>query len=277
MISLIICSRKSDISNSLKENIERTIGTDYELIVIDNSTNKYSIFSAYNEGVRRSKGDILCFMHEDILYHTNNWGISVYKYFGEDKKLGLLGVSGGCYLPKIPCYWHISPFLVYKDHTESINSYQKKSIFEVAACDGLWFCISKNLFDHIDFDEDLYFGFHYYDMDICMQVLFAQYKVCVCDFDIEHHADCRIDDSFYKNQQLFFDKWNTYLPIYRGINESDLVLSHIENLLVHNYSNDLLIDKLMTEKQTIQNSLAYRIGKKILFPFSFVRNYIVRR
>ncbi len=69
MISLIICSRKSDISNSLKENIERTIGTDYELIVIDNSTNKYSIFSAYNEGVRRSKGDILCFMHEDILYH----------------------------------------------------------------------------------------------------------------------------------------------------------------------------------------------------------------
>ena len=46
MISCIICSRKSDISAELKQNIQDTIGTDYELVIIDNSHSQYSIFSA---------------------------------------------------------------------------------------------------------------------------------------------------------------------------------------------------------------------------------------
>ena len=70
MISIIICSRKPDISDVLKQNIKETIGTDYELIVIDNSHNKYSIFSAYNEGLTLASGDVLCYMHEDLFFHT---------------------------------------------------------------------------------------------------------------------------------------------------------------------------------------------------------------
>ena len=77
MLSLIICSRTPRISEELEKNIAETIGCEYELVVIDNSKNKYSIFSAYNEGVRRSKGDVLCFMHDDILYKTNGWGTKV--------------------------------------------------------------------------------------------------------------------------------------------------------------------------------------------------------
>ena len=62
MISIIICSRKANVPKELKENIASTIGCEYELCVIDNSRNEYNIFSAYNEGIRRAKGDILCFM-----------------------------------------------------------------------------------------------------------------------------------------------------------------------------------------------------------------------
>lgn len=74
MISCIICSRTSTISNELMQNISSTIGCEYEIITIDNSTNKHNIFQAYNEGIRRAKGEYLCFMHDDILYHTENWG-----------------------------------------------------------------------------------------------------------------------------------------------------------------------------------------------------------
>lgn len=52
MLSLIICSRTPRISEELERNIAETIGCEYELVVIDNSKNKYSIFSAYNQGVR---------------------------------------------------------------------------------------------------------------------------------------------------------------------------------------------------------------------------------
>ena len=60
MISIIICSRTPDISRELKQNIATKIGCDYELVVIDNSSNGHSIFSAYNEGVEKAKGELLC-------------------------------------------------------------------------------------------------------------------------------------------------------------------------------------------------------------------------
>ena len=68
MISIIICCRIQTINKDLSENIKNTVGCDYELIVIDNSQNSYSIFEAYNLGIERSNGDYLCFIHDDILY-----------------------------------------------------------------------------------------------------------------------------------------------------------------------------------------------------------------
>ena len=95
MISCIICSRQPDISAELKENIVSTIGCEYELVVVDNSKNEYSIFSAYNEGVRRAKGDILCFMHEDILFYNKGWGFSIISHCKKYSDVGVLGVYGG--------------------------------------------------------------------------------------------------------------------------------------------------------------------------------------
>jgi len=81
MISIIICSRTTSISDELIQNINQTIGIPFELVIIDNSNNFYSIFSAYNEGVKRSKYEVLCFMHDDIIFKTNDWGISVMHRF----------------------------------------------------------------------------------------------------------------------------------------------------------------------------------------------------
>ncbi len=43
MISIIICSRGEKISTLLEQNIQNTIGTQFEIILIDNSENKYFI------------------------------------------------------------------------------------------------------------------------------------------------------------------------------------------------------------------------------------------
>ena len=134
MISIVICSRTPDISNDLRENIRRTIGSDFELLIIDNSSNRFSIFSAYNEGVRRAKGSIICFMHDDIMYKSSNWGKTVESFFASDDKLGLLGIQACCFLPNAPVYWCNSPFLVYKEG--KYNSFEHDSIIEAVAVDG---------------------------------------------------------------------------------------------------------------------------------------------
>lgn len=89
--------------SALKDNVDSTIGTEviYEIIAIDNSDNKYSIFEAYNIGIKRSKGDFLCFAHENIKFHTNNWGINLLNHFNHDNSLGMIGVAGGSMLPRV--------------------------------------------------------------------------------------------------------------------------------------------------------------------------------
>ena len=48
MISIIVCSKFPTLSKELLDNISQTVGTDYEIVSIDNSQAKYSIFEAYN-------------------------------------------------------------------------------------------------------------------------------------------------------------------------------------------------------------------------------------
>jgi hypothetical protein len=55
MISIVICSRNSSLLKSVSNSIGNTIGLDYERVIIDNADNRYTILSAYIEGVRRSK------------------------------------------------------------------------------------------------------------------------------------------------------------------------------------------------------------------------------
>ena len=76
MISIIICNRVTEVDESILINIKECVGdVVYEVISIDNSKNGYDIFQAYNIGVRKAQYPIICFMHDDILFHSYNWGI----------------------------------------------------------------------------------------------------------------------------------------------------------------------------------------------------------
>ncbi len=275
MISVVICSRHSDIPQNLKENIQNTIAVEYELIVIDNSSNKHSIFSAYNEGVRRAKYPYLCFAHEDILFRTENWGWNIIKHF-EDTTIGLIGMAGTHFLPKVPTYWTSSPFISEHNLTNDkgqiiecfkLDFFKGTNILDVVACDGFCLFVQKELFDTdlVKFDDKNYSGFHYYDMDICMQVLSNKLRVCICsDVLIEHFwSDSyskRSLDSFYKSQNIFFDKWKDHFPISRGLYEvPGYVLDRLNG--VFSDANDA---------KNVRKSKAYRLGKFILSPFKYL-------
>ncbi|RZL34369.1 MAG: glycosyltransferase, partial [Pedobacter sp.] len=104
LISIIICSRTTTISDKQKNNIAATVGFEHEIIAIDNSKNELSIFEAYNIGILKSKGDIFCFMHDDIFFHTQDWGKNVYHHFSNDQ-VGAIGVAGSPYATKMPGSW----------------------------------------------------------------------------------------------------------------------------------------------------------------------------
>lgn len=267
MISCIICSRKKDISTELKENIEKTIGCDYEIIIIDNSKNQYSIFSAYNEGIRRSKGDVLCFMHEDLIFHTNRWGVNVLNTF-KDNEIGILGLIGSQFLPNLMASWWLCSAIkgvILQGEVNNDGKYFKALSgvkidvpTDVVVVDGLWFCMTKDLCRSLNFDEQTYSSFHCYDIDICMQtLLYGKRVVVIPDVLVEHKSSGNANQVYYDELQIFYKKWSDKLPIWRGINIDMNNAIWISKIL----QNFQIIER---RNNNLKKSKSYRIGRFIL-------------
>jgi hypothetical protein len=262
MISIIICSTHSAISDVLKKNIQETIGLEYELIVLDNSGNAYSIFSAYNEGIAKSHYDNLCFIHEDILFHTRSWGEIVCKQL-KDPACGILGICGGPLLPKVPSTWSfyekINYFLQsHKKHAapvlHSSENYNENGFRQVVTVDGVFFCARKSLFDLIRFDEIHFDGFHAYDMDICLQAHFLGFKNRVINkVLIEHFSKGQYNKNWVMNSIQVCEKWRNRLPV-SLIDVSEKVImdrefsfmtrTFLKRMVRANYSNSEIIQIL---------------------------------
>lgn len=230
MISIIICNRGEKVNQELEDNIKKTIGNiDYEIICINNEKGQYNIFQAYNLGVSLAKYLCLCFVHDDVRFHTLNWGNKVVNHF-LDPKVGMIGVAGPTYLSKVPGIWWginstTNPTFSTRQlnidtnrlnrkeqHTTNNNPFKEK-VSEVVALDGLFFCIRKDLFDIIKFDEK-YGGFHFYDIDISLQVFRSNYKLlCVYDILVEHISVSNLSVDWIKSSRTFYNKWGGMLPV----------------------------------------------------------------
>ena len=277
MFSIVICSRSSDISAEAKRNLAETIGSEFELIVIDNSANCYSIFQAYNQGVRHSKGDIVCFMHDDVLFKTDHWGETIERHFHEDGQIGLIGFAGTHFLPDTPMYWYSSPFVSQRNLNNDQGMVEEhfheewfggKHLVEVVAVDGFCFFVKKSLFDRIAYDETTFKGFHLYDMDIAMQVIQAGFKVSVCNDVLTEHSWSESKqysklggDLFEYNLELFAQKWHDNLPLHRGLDLPSEAFERVNSLY-----------RQLFEARKVRKSKAYRLGKALLSPFKWLKS-----
>ncbi|MEZ7866815.1 MAG: glycosyltransferase [Paludibacteraceae bacterium] len=223
MISIIICSRHPDISASLRENIKETIGVEYEIIAVDNSNNDYSIFSAYNKGFSQSQFPCLCFLHEDVLFRTKDWGINLVNHLA-DKKVGIIGVAGGKMMTKIPASWAVGGrcihIIQHQNNKKSAPTAVKEPLdftgnrLPVVLLDGVFLSMRKDLFDVVKFDET-FAGFHGYDFDISAQAAIAGFSnYVVYDILLEHFSEGNRDASYYNNLTNIHKKWENKLPLF---------------------------------------------------------------
>ena len=195
-------------------------------------------------------------------------------------KVGIIGVIGGYYIGKFSTDWYSSRIT----RGEIIQGYYKKNLYQkkhfnvnkynygpyVAAIDGLWMCIPKNLFTNhkIQWDSNTFHGFHLYDLDICMQVNSLGYKIQIADdILIEHQSSGNPNKTFYDNCVLFHKKWNRILPFTSTlqINSED-----IEKYELTILSNLCTFMHLYKEQQRILNQPLHKLVSKIT---SFVNKW----
>lgn len=223
MISLITCSTRKDIPDVLKENIKNSIGVPYELVIIDNSKNEYSIFEAYNLGVEKAKYSILCFIHEDIMFRSSNWGYLLCRAIGTDSSIGVIGAIGSTMVFQNPFGWWDGPAVGHiidskKRKHIAANFYPcsdlEPILSDAVTCDGLFLAMPKNIFDKVKFDTKTFTGFHCYDMDTCLQAFTLGYRVVVLEnMVIEHFSSGNLNQALVDSYHLLYEKWKNQLPI----------------------------------------------------------------
>ena len=241
MISIIICSKQPVLDERLSENIRNTIGTDYEVVLIDNSKGQYNIFQAYNRGVELAKGEYLCFMHEDVFFYSRNWGPIVEKHL-KNEDIGALGVAGGFVVLNHQDwrFYHLGNsyvrqgYYTIEEHphyyvTRIPNWANRWPLCQIAVVDGVWMCMRKELFKEIRFDDQTFHSFHMYDTDICFQIHHIGKGVYLTtDVLLEHFSEGCFTDEYLEGLQAFLHKWKDSLPLIRGIVPSPEELEEAE-------------------------------------------------
>jgi hypothetical protein len=228
MISIIICSADAKDLLIVTKNIDETVGVPYEIIAVDNSDGKRGICEIYNEGARKAKNEILCFMHEDIAFKTPDWGVKVVELFSENTKLGLIGVAGGGYKSVVPSSWYNADLEMngefyccliqgfkYAGRPDLYDYRNPKNekLSRVACIDGCWMSTTKSIALKYPFDEKLLKNFHGYDLDFSLSVN-QEYQVAVTyEILLKHFSDGNFGQTWMKDTLKLHKKWSWILPV----------------------------------------------------------------
>lgn len=232
MISIIICSRTKTISFDLSENIKNTVGCEYELIVIDNSANYYSIFEAYNLGIERSTSSVLCFIHDDIFIHTRGWGLILQSIFSENKKIGLVGVAGTKIKTKMPSAWwdcseedkvvNIIQHFAEREKEHWHFGFGKESIAAAVVIDGVFMAMRKD--KRIRFYTEMN-GFHNYDLNISFEYKKHGYDIVVTNtILLDHFSSGVMEENWIRATYKIHQLYKKELPLF--VNGNSVTKNH---------------------------------------------------
>lgn len=275
MISIIICSRANTISDRLLHNIQETISVEYELIVIDNSENKYSIFEAYNIGLNKSKNEIICFIHDDINLITKDWGKVLIDIFTKNTNIGLIGIAGAKSKTKMPSAWwdcpqenlciNIIQHFSYKEKEHWFRGFEETSLKEVVAVDGVFMAARK--VSTILFNTQLT-GFHNYDLNLSFEYLKKGYKVFVTkDILLEHFSIGVLNESWYRSTLDFHKVYENFLPL----NKSAII-----SLKKQEFNNGAKFSLKLLEFQIIKPAVYIWLKLILLKPISRYHFYFLK-
>lgn len=228
MISIIICSRDVNLKPVLIENIQQTIGYEYELIVIDNSENKYSIFEAYNLGIEKSLGSFLCFVHDDVQFHTQNWGCILESIFDSDKNIGLIGLAGAKVKTRMPSAWfNCDNNVSVYNLIQHVSKHNKEDWFfgfvkqreELVVIDGFFMVMKKEC--QVYFNTSLK-GFHNYDLNLSFEVFNKGYRIIgTNEIVVEHYSLGNVNKDWVKSTYQIHKLYNKLLPLSLEINKNN--------------------------------------------------------
>jgi hypothetical protein len=221
MISVVTCY-KSRTSIALQErNIAKTIGADYEYLALDGSAPATNFAAAYNDAAQRARGGLIVFIEHDCFIMNELWGASLSAKFAADPGLGIAGVAGTQYLYADKFSWtaagkpYIKGRIVYHlendDFFASVYSTEKNDC-PVVACDGCFMAVRKELFTRLRFDEKIFTGRYFHDLDFCLQARPRSRVIVTGEVTVKRRLQPSFDEQWRAAGEAFLRKNRDVLP-----------------------------------------------------------------
>lgn len=161
------------------ENLSIPEGFSIETICMRNAN---SMTSAYNKMMKKTDAKYKVYLHQDTFIKNKNFIYDVVKIFESDKSIGMIGMAGTKKLPINGVWWQSGVNQVtqlcdnYDGIMKNISIYETKEMYElVEVIDGL---IMITQYD-IKWREDLFDGWHFYDISQSMQFNRNKYKIVI--------------------------------------------------------------------------------------------------
>lgn len=218
MLSIIISSYQPKYFSALEKNIAETIGVPYEIIKIDNP-GIMGICEAYNKGANKATYNYLLFLHEDVLFHTKNWGKNLQKHL-QNKETGIIGLAGSFYVPETPSGWHVGDskynfMYILQNNKQKNNPHLLDTIAnkkqKVFAIDGVFLAMRKEVYQQFFFDKNLK-GFHAYDTDISLRIAKNFENYIIPDILLEHFSEGSADRDWFEANIIVRKKIGSEFP-----------------------------------------------------------------
>ena len=281
MLSILICSSKPGLLEQVKDNINTTVGVEYELLFIDNREFNKGICSVYNTLADMAKYQHLCFLHEDILFQTKGWGKIIIDIFSSDPEIGLIGLAGCKYKSSYFSGWFSN--VKELDCANYIHKYETgvekvflspsgdKSLQEVVCIDGVFMCCKKEAWNLNKFNEGLLKGFHFYDIDFSLNIA-HHYKVMVTyDLELMHitsggdYGNNWVETAMKYHQFMKNRLPYSKIPVELKVTDKEVIKATLDFLKNHKISISNKIKWLTLQKLYLFPNFYYSILKFLFY------------
>lgn len=204
-----------------------------------------SITSAYNQSIVMSKSKYKVYLHQDTFIINKNFILDCLRLFKENEEVGMLGVIGAEVIPTNAIWWESkhSKGKAYESSTGKIellnfdNNKNQEKYTEVKAIDGFIMITQYDL----KWREDIFDGWHFYDISQCVEFNNAGYKVAIPNQSSPWCVhDCglvNVENGYDEYRNRFIDKYSkdifplvsVVIPTYNRINYFKIALGSAIN------------------------------------------------
>lgn len=214
LVSFIFCISDNTMWQKAVEYISKIIipeGYSIEIIEIRDAK---GLCSGYNLAMNIAKGKYKVYLHQDVFIYNKNFISDFLSLFNKYQDLGIMGIAGSERLPSSGIWWQSkcnfgALYRIYGDRIRpSYIGRFKEDYKEVQALDGLILITQYDIF----WREDLFKGWHFYDVSQCMEFLKAGYKVGIpnqADPWVEH-ANGNDMTGYTENRKIFLKEYSEF-------------------------------------------------------------------